>query len=73
MRQEVARLEHVHADCVHREHTGGVKSLFRAHESDGPTASPAIEPRAVRDGLNITGLFDAEVGVGEAARLLTQP
>lgn len=42
MRQEVERLENVHADCVHREHTGGVKSLFRAHEADGPTASPVF-------------------------------
>lgn len=39
MRQEVARLADIHAEEVVREHTGGVKSLFRVHEQDGVTAS----------------------------------
>lgn len=39
MRQEVARLSRIQAEEVVREHTGGVKALFRVHEADGVTAS----------------------------------
>lgn len=39
MRQEVERLSKIDAEEVVREHTGGVKALFRVHETDGPTAS----------------------------------
>ncbi len=31
LRQEVGRLADIHAEEVVREHTGGVKSLFRVH------------------------------------------
>src|SRR5215510_4993796 len=39
LRREVARLSQVQADEVVREHTGGVRTIFRVHESDGPTRS----------------------------------
>lgn len=39
LRQEVARLSVIQAEEVFREHTGGVKSLFRVHEDDGATRS----------------------------------
>lgn len=63
--QEVARLGDIHADGVAREHTGGVKSLFRSHEPDGPTASAAFRalvhtPRVVRpvqQVLNSDGVY----------------
>lgn len=60
MRQEVARLSDIHADCVAREHTGGVKSLFRSHEPDGPTASAAFRalvhtPRVLRPVQQVLG------------------
>jgi ectoine hydroxylase len=45
-RQEVARLSRIDADEVVREHTGGVKSLFRVHEEDGPTRSAPFRPGA---------------------------
>ncbi len=53
MRQEVARLEQIHAEEVKREHTGGVKSLFRVHETDGATRSAPFRaltrtPRVLR-------------------------
>ena len=53
LRREVERLSHIHADEVFREHTGGIKSLFRVHESDGPTASAPFRslvrtPRVLR-------------------------
>ncbi len=41
-------------------------------EGEGPKAPPAVQGRATSEGVNITGLFDAELGVGEAARLLAQ-
>ena len=45
LRQEVARLAKINADEVVREHTGGVKSLFRVHEEDGPTRSAPFRVR----------------------------
>ena len=42
LRQETARLSQVHADTVIREHTGGVRSIFRVHETDGATHSGAF-------------------------------
>jgi ectoine hydroxylase len=53
LRQEVARLSHVHSEEVVREHTGGVKSLFRVHEEDGATRSAPFRalvrtPRVLR-------------------------
>jgi ectoine hydroxylase len=39
LRREVARLGQVQADEVVREHTGGVRTIFRVHENDGPTRS----------------------------------
>jgi ectoine hydroxylase len=40
LRQEVARLVKLDTEEVSREHTGGVKSIFRVHEEDGATRSP---------------------------------
>src|SRR3954449_7014525 len=42
LRAETARLSGVKADTVMREHTGGVRSIFRVHEDDGATHSPAF-------------------------------
>ena len=42
LRGEVTRLSDVKADTVIREHTGGVRSIFRVHEDDGATHSPAF-------------------------------
>ena len=39
LRREVARLSQVEGDEVVREHTGGVRTIFRCHENDGPTRS----------------------------------
>lgn len=39
LRREVARLSQVQADEVVREHTGGVRTIFRVHETDGGTRS----------------------------------
>ena len=37
--REVARLSQVESDEVVREHTGGVRTIFRVHENDGATRS----------------------------------
>jgi ectoine hydroxylase len=42
LRQETARLSQIRADTVIREHTGGVRSIFRVHETDGATRSRAF-------------------------------
>ena len=53
LRREVARLSQVQGDEVVREHTGGVRTIFRVHESDGPTRSKPFRalvhtPRVLR-------------------------
>lgn len=53
LRQEVARLGRVDSEEVVREHTGGVRTIFRVHETDGATRSPAFRamvrtPRLLR-------------------------
>ena len=53
LRREVARLSQVEGDEVVREHTGGVRTIFRVHENDGPTRSKAFRalvrtPRLLR-------------------------
>jgi ectoine hydroxylase len=50
---DVRRLSGIESDHVVRERTGGVRTIFRVHESDGPTASPAFRalsrtPRVLR-------------------------
>src|SRR6185503_4000640 len=42
LRAETARLSAIDADTVIRERTGGVRSIFRVHEHDGPTRSAAF-------------------------------
>jgi len=42
LRAETARLSAIEADTVIRERTGGVRSIFRVHEEDGATHSPAF-------------------------------
>ncbi len=66
MRQEVERLSEVQAEEVVREHTGGVKSLFRVHETDGPTASAPFRalvrtPRVQRPVRTVLGTDDIYV------------
>ena len=53
LRQEVARLSKLETEEVFREHTGGVKSIFRVHEEDGATRSAPFRalvrtPRVLR-------------------------
>ncbi len=60
LRQEVARLSEVHSEEVHREPTGGIKSLFRVHETDGATASAPFRamvrtPRVLRPVQQVLG------------------
>src|SRR5438552_4097163 len=42
LRSETARLSAIKADTVVREHSGGVRSIFRVHEDDGATRSAAF-------------------------------
>jgi ectoine hydroxylase len=42
LRAETARLSAIEAETVIRERTGGVRSIFRVHEEDGATRSPAF-------------------------------
>src|SRR5258708_14018852 len=42
LRAETARLSAINADTVIREHSGGVRSIFRVHEGDGATRSAAF-------------------------------
>ena len=42
LRAETARLSAIQADTVIRENTGAVRSIFRVHEDDGATRSPAF-------------------------------
>src|SRR3954471_21713771 len=42
LRAETARLSAIEAETVIRERTGGVRSIFRVHEDDGATHSPAF-------------------------------
>ncbi|HXR59247.1 MAG TPA: phytanoyl-CoA dioxygenase family protein [Burkholderiales bacterium] len=42
LRQETARLSQIRSETVIREHTGAVRSIFRVHEEDGDTRSPAF-------------------------------
>src|SRR5437763_3538879 len=39
LRREVARLSQVQGDAVVREHSGGVRTIFRRHENHGATRS----------------------------------
>jgi len=53
LRAETARLSQLDAETVIREKTGGVRSIFRVHEEDGATRSPAFRalvhsPRVLR-------------------------
>jgi ectoine hydroxylase len=53
LRHEVAQLARLDTEEVFREHTGGVKSIFRAHEADGATRSAPFRalvrtPRVLR-------------------------
>ena len=60
LRREVTRLSDIHAEEVHREPTGGIKSLFRVHETDGATASAPFRamvrtPRVLRPVQQVLG------------------
>ena len=53
LRQEVGRLAQIDAPEVQREHTGGIKSIFRVHEQDGAVRSAPFRaltrtPRVLR-------------------------
>ena len=66
LRQEVERLAKIQADEVVREHSGGVKSLFRMHEEDGPTRSAPFRalvrtPRVPRPVQQVLGTNEAYV------------
>lgn len=60
LRQEVARLSQIHTEEITREHTGGVKSIFRVHETDGITRSAPFRalvrtPRVLRPVRQVLG------------------
>lgn len=61
LRGEVARLARVEDECVFREgEAGTVKTMFRMHEADGPTASAAFRalahsPRALGAARRVLG------------------
>src|SRR5687768_1549522 len=60
LRAETARLSHIDAETVIRERTGGVRSIFRVHEHDGATRSPAFRalvrtPRVLEPTMQVLG------------------
>ena len=66
MRREVARLETIQSEEVVREHTGGVKSIFRVHEEDGITRSAPFRalvrtPRVLRPVQQVLGTDETYV------------
>ncbi len=66
LRQEVARLARLDTEEVFREHTGGVKSIFRVHEKDGATRSPPFRalvrtPRVLRPVRQVLGTDETYV------------
>ena len=66
LRQEVARLSRINAEEVVREHTGGVKSLFRVHEEDGadavgPFRALVRTPRVLRPVRQVLGTDETYV------------
>ena len=66
LRREVARLSQAQADEVVREHTGGVRTIFRVHENDGPTRSRPFRalvhtPRLLRPVNGFPYFFDDHV------------
>jgi ectoine hydroxylase len=66
LRQEVARLSRIDAAEVVREHTGGVKSIFRVHEDDGVTRSAPFRalvrtPRVLRPVQQVLGSHETYV------------
>ena len=42
LKSEINRVSNVQSDAIIRERTGSVRTVYRAHESDGPTASPVF-------------------------------
>ena len=66
LRQEVERLSEIHSDEVFREYTGGIKSLFRVHETDGATRSAPFRamvrtPRVLRPVQQVLGTDEVYV------------
>jgi ectoine hydroxylase len=60
LRRDVARLSSVEAEEVVREHTGGVRTIFRVHENDGATRSGPFRalvrtPRVLRPVQQVLG------------------
>src|SRR5438874_6252993 len=66
LRAETARLSKIETDTVIRERTGGVRSIFRVHEDDGATRSPAFRalvrtPRVLRPTMQALGTDEVYV------------
>ena len=60
LRRETVRLAQVETETVIRERTGSVRSIFRVHEEDGATRSPAFRalvrtPRVLRPTMQALG------------------
>lgn len=58
LRGEIARMGEIDADHVIRERTGGVRTIFRVHEDNGPTQSPPFRalsrnPRLLRPAMDV--------------------
>jgi len=66
LRREVARLSTVQSEEVVREHTGGVRTVFRVHEADGATRSAPFRalvrtPRVLRPVRQVIGTDEVYV------------
>ena len=66
LRQEVGRLSQLNTPEIARELTGGVKSIFRVHEDDGPTRSAPFRalvraPRVLRPVQQVLGTNETYV------------
>ena len=58
--KECDRLSGIDADYIKRERSGALRTIFRVHESDGPTASPEFRaltrtPRLLGPAAQLTG------------------
>ncbi|MBC5810442.1 MAG: phytanoyl-CoA dioxygenase family protein [Candidatus Eremiobacteraeota bacterium] len=60
IKEELARVSQVDSDAIIRERTGALRTVYRSHEPDGPTASSAFyrlarTPRFLRPAQQVLG------------------
>lgn len=66
LRNEIVRMHDVESDHVVRERTGGLRTIFRVHEADGPTHSPPFRalsrsPRLLGPATEVLGEEDVYI------------